>query len=973
MAGSGNYTVRVYPIIDPSKLRDQLNGLGTKAGGKELGKKMGNQMGDSLADNMVRAVKRKISYGLLNVISRGVEQGLRSMVNNVVELDKSQVELAKVTDLSGKSMDEFTDKAFKAGEAVAKTGKEMVDATTEFAKSGYGDDPDTALGLARVATLYQNISDEEISAGEAANFIIAQMKAFGFEGEEGAMRVIDAVNEVSNNFAVSSGDIANNLGKASSAARNAGMSYEELIGIMTGMTEINRNAAKSARSVVTLSSRYNQMTDSASSTGNKLTEFYNELGIKTRNADGQLIDFYKVLDQMGNKWDTLTDDQKKYYANIQAGANQSQNLIAVLDNWKNASEAMKTAMEKNSDGSAMRENEKYLDSVEGKLNKLRTAWQKLSKDFMSSDFLKGILDVATRAVDAIDFLVEHIGGVPVALTTAFAGFRISGALLGGMVDEAGLNKLILRLGNALFGEKAMGVFHGEGGRAGKKITEGIEDGLEKSAKNTTKGVKKVTEEIAEEVAEGSAEVATASGGVFATIGTKLTALKASLAGVAPILAGITIAAVAVGGALAWGDYISFDKSVERLKNYQGELDKTQARIDELIAKKASDGGLSNNEERELKLLQLQTKELEKQIALEEYRAKKAGAKKLSEGSGKMNGERAGTANSAQYDIASAKLKDAEKKYADYYKKRMKAQQQLNDLEKEGKDTTGVEAQIKTYDKLLQNLDSDIIKYDADRTKYATKAYEEWQNLMEQGINYQYIKDTYGVNSKEMESYQALRKSVLTMTLDNDKLKDSYEEVASSAETAFDLFKEGITVDNIDLSGVEDTADAIQEILDNVDPNQTITIDCKDETGKVIGDINAQVKDLTDEQWQAVIEATKTGDWSEVEKFANNPELQEKIHFRADGINEVKTEVDSVSDKQGTITYTGKGLTTIKSDVKEVTKKRTTTLSFVGSGLNSIANKIASLSSKASSIGKFATGKSKGQAGGLAWLGDEGSL
>ena len=246
MAGSGNYTVRIYPIIDPSKLRDQLNGLGTKAGGKELGKKMGNQMGDSLADNMVRAVKRKISYGLLNVVSRGVEQGLRSMVNNVVELDKSQVELAKVTDLSGKSMDEFTDKAFKAGEAVAKTGKEMVDATTEFAKSGY--DPDTALGLAKVATLYQNISDEEISAGEAANFIISQMKAFGIEGEAGAMHIIDAVNAVSNNFAVSSGDIANNLGKASSAAKNAGMSYEQLIGVMTGMTEINRNAAKSARS-----------------------------------------------------------------------------------------------------------------------------------------------------------------------------------------------------------------------------------------------------------------------------------------------------------------------------------------------------------------------------------------------------------------------------------------------------------------------------------------------------------------------------------------------------------------------------------------------------------------------------------------------------------------------------------------------------------------------------------------------------
>lgn len=69
----------------------------------------------------------------------------------------------------------------------------MIDAATSFAKAGY--DADTALELGKVATMYQNVADEEINAGDSADFIIAQMKAFNIEASE-SMHIIDAVNEV---------------------------------------------------------------------------------------------------------------------------------------------------------------------------------------------------------------------------------------------------------------------------------------------------------------------------------------------------------------------------------------------------------------------------------------------------------------------------------------------------------------------------------------------------------------------------------------------------------------------------------------------------------------------------------------------------------------------------------------------------------------------------------------------------------
>ena len=64
----------------------------------------------------------------------------------------------------------------------------------EFRKSGFSDED--AANLALVATMYQNVADESISAADSAGFIIAQMKAINIEAES-ASHIIDAVNEIS--------------------------------------------------------------------------------------------------------------------------------------------------------------------------------------------------------------------------------------------------------------------------------------------------------------------------------------------------------------------------------------------------------------------------------------------------------------------------------------------------------------------------------------------------------------------------------------------------------------------------------------------------------------------------------------------------------------------------------------------------------------------------------------------------------
>lgn len=267
----------------------------------------------------------------------------------------------------------------------------------EFRKSGFGDED--AANLALVATMYQNVADESISAADSAGFIIAQMKAFNIEAEN-ATHIIDAVNEVSNNYAVSSSDLANNLGKVSSALAVGGNSFEEVLGMMTAITEITRNASTAARGLVSVQSRFNQIIDETSSTGKKLTDFYDKHGIAIKDQNGQLRNLYDVLKDTAGIWDTLDENEQKYFLNIQAGANQTRNLAALMENFDVAVSATATAM--NSAGSAAEENGRVMESLQKKIDNLKAAWENFSNNTITKDFIGGILDAGTQLLTFVN-------------------------------------------------------------------------------------------------------------------------------------------------------------------------------------------------------------------------------------------------------------------------------------------------------------------------------------------------------------------------------------------------------------------------------------------------------------------------------------------------------------------------------------------------------------------------------------------
>ena len=267
----------------------------------------------------------------------------------------------------------------------------MVEAATEFRKNGFNDSD--AATLAKTATMFQNVSDEAISAGESASFIISQMIAFGIEAEN-AQSIIDKVNEVANRFSVSSGDLSKALGIVASTSAAMGNSIDQTLGVVTAITEQTRNASKSARAANTIFSRLAQVVDENSDTGKKLTEIYNNLGIALYDSSGQMRSTYDILADLASQWGSLDKNTQQYIAITSAGTNQLNNFLALMNNFDHAAEATATSI--NSAGSAMRENEAFQESLEYQTNNLKATFQ----DFANNVLDKQVITIVLKASDA---------------------------------------------------------------------------------------------------------------------------------------------------------------------------------------------------------------------------------------------------------------------------------------------------------------------------------------------------------------------------------------------------------------------------------------------------------------------------------------------------------------------------------------------------------------------------------------------
>ena len=217
------------------------------------------------------------------------------------------------------------------------------------------------------------------------------------------------------------------------ASSSAGMnnSFEQTIGLMTAITEQTKNASKASRGLNAIMANLAQVLDGASSNGKKITEIFKQLGVEMYE-NGQLKSGYDLLAGLSEKWDTLDNNSQKYIATTIAGTTQLNNFLALMNNFDHAVSATNTALD--SQGSAMRENSAYMESIQAKLSQLQSTFQDFANNVISSDLAKAVLDLANGLLQIANtdlgqivtqiVLLTGLGWGATSLTKALGIFKV---------------------------------------------------------------------------------------------------------------------------------------------------------------------------------------------------------------------------------------------------------------------------------------------------------------------------------------------------------------------------------------------------------------------------------------------------------------------------------------------------------------------------------------------------------------------
>ena len=120
-------------------------------------------------------------------------------------------------------------------------------------------------------------------------------------------------------------------------------------------------------------------------------------GITVQNADGSLKSTYDVLTELAPQWEAMSDAQRVALGDSIAGTNQYKVLAAVMQNIDTAISANETAL--SSQGSAMNENSKYMESFEAHVTNLDAKWQELSNNVVNNDLAKGVMSLGSLLLD----------------------------------------------------------------------------------------------------------------------------------------------------------------------------------------------------------------------------------------------------------------------------------------------------------------------------------------------------------------------------------------------------------------------------------------------------------------------------------------------------------------------------------------------------------------------------------------------
>ena len=365
----------------------------------------GSRKLNELKKTLANTVRWQISSSMMHSFIGGIE----TAYNYAKDLDRSLTDIKIVTESSSKSMADFASKANKAAQALSTTTNDYAKASLIYYQQGLNDKEVEA----RTAVTIKMAN----AAGESASKVSDQLTAVWnnfYDGSKSLEYYADVMTKLGSYTASSTDEISEGIQKFASVANTIGLSYEYATSALATLTAKTRESANTVgNSLKTLFARIQGLTLGETLEDgtdlNKYSQALEKVGISVKDQQGKLKDMNTILDEMMNKWDSLSRAEQVALAQTVGGVRQYTQLINLMKNKDYFRELVGVA--KNSEGTLQTQADIYAESWEGARKRVQAAAEGIYDSLIDEDFFKNVDNATSVVLNGIDATIEGLGGV----------------------------------------------------------------------------------------------------------------------------------------------------------------------------------------------------------------------------------------------------------------------------------------------------------------------------------------------------------------------------------------------------------------------------------------------------------------------------------------------------------------------------------------------------------------------------------
>lgn len=404
-----------------------------------------------------RANKRVISLGSSFAVLAGVGRTLQGIVSSTREVEKAFTDINSTFNLSTKSLDSFSKQLFNVARDTSSAFGDAAEAAKEFSRQGLG--VQETLKRTRDVLILNRLA--AIDTADSINAVTGAINSFQKEALS-STQIVNKLATVNASFAVSSKDLATAITRVGASASDAGVSFDQLVGLVTTAKQITgRDGAAIAQALNTVFDRVGR-----TATLEKL----DELGVKITDTKNRALPTIVILENLAKRYNELGNGpQKTGIADAVGGGrglNALKGLLTDLSKANGVYAQTQLSLASATDEATVR-NEALNQSLDATIERLRTVAKQVGSNLGTATFagpVKNALNAFTDNPITDSFRdatkdAESTGGkIAYGLLKGlgnvllFSGAPLITAVIGGLVrstartafsaiaEEAGLNK-----------------------------------------------------------------------------------------------------------------------------------------------------------------------------------------------------------------------------------------------------------------------------------------------------------------------------------------------------------------------------------------------------------------------------------------------------------------------------------------------------------------------------------------------------